>query len=180
MAGPGNTRWWPGCSAIPIRPTLCARQAIPGSPQLARTVPANLSSPDDLARIAETRTTSISPSSGRSAAERRRGRPLRGGEPTAVRSDARSRRARIEQGLRESVHDASSRADRAISNVRQRGRRDGMSIRAGEFGFPVVLKADGLAAGKGVVIAADREDAEAAITAAMTDAAIRRRGSVGW
>lgn len=32
-----------------------------------------------------------------------------------------------------------------------------------EFGFPVVLKADGLAAGKGVVIAADRLEAESAL-----------------
>ena len=50
------------------------------------------------------------------------------------------------------------------------------SIRASEFGFPVVLKADGLAAGKGVVIAADRDEAEAAITAAMTD---QRFGAAG-
>jgi phosphoribosylamine--glycine ligase len=42
-------------------------------------------------------------------------------------------------------------------------------IASGEFGFPVVLKADGLAAGKGVVVAADRAEAEAAIRAAMEE-----------
>jgi phosphoribosylamine--glycine ligase len=42
-------------------------------------------------------------------------------------------------------------------------------LRGGEFGFPIVLKADGLAAGKGVVIAGDRAEAEAAISAAMTE-----------
>lgn len=36
-----------------------------------------------------------------------------------------------------------------------------------EFGFPVVVKADGLAAGKGVVVAADRAEAERAVRAAM-------------
>ncbi len=49
-------------------------------------------------------------------------------------------------------------------------------VRSGEFGPPVVVKADGLAAGKGVVVATDRETAEAAITAAMQD---RRFGAAG-
>jgi phosphoribosylamine--glycine ligase len=49
-------------------------------------------------------------------------------------------------------------------------------IASGEFGLPVVLKADGLAAGKGVVVAADREDAEAAIHASMDE---RQFGDAG-
>ena len=50
------------------------------------------------------------------------------------------------------------------------------AVRSAEFGFPVVLKADGLAAGKGVVIAADLASAEAAIVAAMSE---RRFGASG-
>lgn len=49
-------------------------------------------------------------------------------------------------------------------------------VRSGEFGFPVVLKADGLAAGKGVVIASDVEEAEDAIRAAMVDARFGHAG----
>jgi phosphoribosylamine---glycine ligase len=45
-----------------------------------------------------------------------------------------------------------------------------------EFGYPVVIKADGLAAGKGVVIAEDRHAARAAIRDAMVD---RRFGAAG-
>src|SRR3954462_15100175 len=50
------------------------------------------------------------------------------------------------------------------------------TVRRGEFGLPVVLKADGLAAGKGVVIAADRDAAERAILEAMRD---RKFGAAG-
>jgi phosphoribosylamine--glycine ligase len=49
-------------------------------------------------------------------------------------------------------------------------------VRAGEFGSPVVLKADGLAAGKGVVVADDRATAESAVLAAMSE---RRFGASG-
>jgi len=51
------------------------------------------------------------------------------------------------------------------------------TIASGEFGFPVVLKADGLAAGKGVVVAANAADAEAAIRAAMEDAQFGAAGA---
>jgi phosphoribosylamine--glycine ligase len=42
-------------------------------------------------------------------------------------------------------------------------------IARGELGLPVVIKADGLAAGKGVVVAAHRAEADAAIRVAMED-----------
>ena len=42
-------------------------------------------------------------------------------------------------------------------------------LASGEFGFPIVIKADGLAAGKGVVVAADRSEAETAVREAMDD-----------
>ena len=45
-----------------------------------------------------------------------------------------------------------------------------------DFGFPVVVKADGLAAGKGVTVAQDRAEAEAAVRAAMVD---QQFGSAG-
>ena len=49
-------------------------------------------------------------------------------------------------------------------------------ISSGELGFPVVVKADGLAAGKGVVVAADARAAEDAVSAAMEE---RQFGDAG-
>jgi phosphoribosylamine--glycine ligase len=49
-------------------------------------------------------------------------------------------------------------------------------LESGRFSYPVVLKADGLAAGKGVVIAQDKAQAESAVRAAMVD---RRFGQAG-
>jgi phosphoribosylamine--glycine ligase len=50
------------------------------------------------------------------------------------------------------------------------------TLMSGRFGFPVVLKADGLAAGKGVVVAPDAASADAAVTAMMRE---RRFGNAG-
>jgi phosphoribosylamine--glycine ligase len=47
---------------------------------------------------------------------------------------------------------------------------------SGELGFPLVVKADGLAAGKGVVVASDRAAADAAIHSAMD---LREFGEAG-
>lgn len=50
------------------------------------------------------------------------------------------------------------------------------ALRSGEFSFPVVLKADGLAAGKGVVISPHLKDAEAHVQAMMVG---KRFGQAG-
>ena len=50
------------------------------------------------------------------------------------------------------------------------------AIRSDRFGYPVVLKADGLAAGKGVIIAADEPAAERAVCDLLVD---RRFGAAG-
>ena len=50
------------------------------------------------------------------------------------------------------------------------------AVAGDRFGFPVVVKADGLAGGKGVTVAADRAEAEAAIRTVMVD---RQFGAAG-
>lgn len=60
----------------------------------------------------------------------------------------------------------SSSADEAIE-----------AIRSGEFGDALVVKADGLAAGKGVVVADDRRVAEDAVRATMIDRMFGEAGS---
>ena len=51
------------------------------------------------------------------------------------------------------------------------------SIRSGEFGHALVVKADGLAAGKGVVVATSRAMAEEAVNAAMVDKSFGTAGA---
>jgi phosphoribosylamine--glycine ligase len=51
------------------------------------------------------------------------------------------------------------------------------SLRGGEFEFPVVLKADGLAAGKGVVIPNDLPEAEAEVHAMRVDTRFGQAGA---
>ena len=71
-------------------------------------------------------------------------------------------------------------AKHGIPTARYRVCEDSAAAQAmldrGELGYPVVVKADGLAAGKGVVIADDRPAADAAVAAAMEQ---RQFGAAG-
>jgi phosphoribosylamine--glycine ligase len=51
------------------------------------------------------------------------------------------------------------------------------AVAGDQFGFPVVVKADGLAAGKGVVVAHSRAEAEAAVRAALVEGRFGASGS---
>lgn len=154
---------------------IVAAPGNPGIARLARTVRADVSNLDALATIADREAidiTVVGPElplslgiADRFAAD---GRLLFG--PTAAAAQLESSKAFAKAFMaRHGVPTARFRtcgsADEAIAAVRSEA-----------FGFPVVLKADGLAAGKGVVIAPDRAEAESAIVAAMTD---RRFGAAG-
>lgn len=70
---------------------------------------------------------------------------------------------------RHGIPTARYRACRSAPDARQ-------VLASGELGLPLVVKADGLAAGKGVVVAADQTEAERAIHTIMED---RRFGAAG-
>jgi phosphoribosylamine--glycine ligase len=146
---------------------LCA----PGNPGIAglvRTLPADLTQTEALLDIAERESidlTVVGPelplSHGVADRFAERGRLLLG--PTQVAAQLESSKAFAKSFMaRHAVPTARFHTCDTAAEALE-------VIRANAFGFPVVIKADGLAAGKGVVIADDRAAAEAAITAAMTE-----------
>jgi phosphoribosylamine--glycine ligase len=159
----------PGVAAI-----VCA-PGNPGIAQLARTAPVDLADSSALLRLADRERadfTIVGPelplSAGvadRFAAE---GRLLFG--PTRAAAALESSKAFAKAFMaRHRVPTARFRTCESIEGARE-------VVASGELGWPVVLKADGLAAGKGVVIAEDRAAADAAALAAMTE---RRFGAAG-
>jgi phosphoribosylamine---glycine ligase len=159
----------------PDPPEIVCAPGNPGIATRARTVQAKVSSPDDLARIADAERidfTIVGPEVPLSAGVADRfaseGRLLFG--PTQAAAQLESSKAFAKEFMtRHRVPTARFRTcDQAHAATR--------TIRSGEFGFPVVLKADGLAAGKGVVVATDLAEADAAIAAAMTE---QRFGAAG-
>ena len=152
--------------------------AAPGNPgiaALARTLSADLSNPDRLIEIAARERidfTIVGPELPLSLGVRDRfardGRLLLGPALTAAQLESSKAFAKAFMA-RHGVPTARFRTCESAADALT-------AVRSGEFGLPVVLKADGLAAGKGVVIAEDRERAEGAIIAAMTE---RKFGSAG-
>jgi phosphoribosylamine--glycine ligase len=154
---------------------LVAAPGNPGISRLARTVPVNPGDVDALLALADREQidfTIVGPElplslgvADRFAAERR----LLFG-PTAAAARLESSKAFAKAFMaRHGVPTARFRTCQSLD--------DGLAVlRSGEFGLPVVLKADGLAAGKGVVIAEDDAAAEAAMVAAMGD---RKFGAAG-
>jgi phosphoribosylamine---glycine ligase len=153
---------------------LCA-PGNPGIKRLARLVPADVSRPDLLADLVEREDvdfTIVGPelplSLGLADGLAERGRLVFGPTAAAARlesSKAFAKAFMARHGVptaRFEVVDSSASATEAL--------------RSGQFGFPLVLKADGLAAGKGVVIAQDLDAAEAAVRDAMDE---RRFGDAG-
>ena len=159
----------PGVDAV-----ICA-PGNPGIASAARCLPADVSSPKELLAIAESQDvdlTVVGPelplSRGVVDAFTAVGRAIVG--PTKAAAALEWSKAFAKDFM------ARHRVPTAAFRVCESADEALATIRRGEFTFPLVLKADGLAAGKGVVIAEDAPTAEAVIGAMMID---RRFGDAG-
>ena len=159
----------PGVDAV-----ICA-PGNPGIASVARCVPADVSAPAELLAIAERQgvdLTVIGPelplSRGVVDVFTTAGRAIVG--PTKAAAALEWSKAFAKDFM------ARHRVPTAAFRVCESADEALVTIRRGEFTFPLVLKADGLAAGKGVVIAEDAATAEAVIGAMMID---RRFGDAG-
>src|SRR5260221_3062181 len=154
---------------------LVAAPGNPGIARLARTVPVNLDDLDAVSALADREQidfTVVGPEMplSRGVADRfqQDGRLLFG--PTAAAARLESSKAFAKAFMaRHFVPTARFRACESLDDALA-------VVRGGEFGVPVVIKADGLAAGKGVVVALDRAAAERAVFDAMRD---RKFGAAG-
>jgi phosphoribosylamine--glycine ligase len=159
----------------PDRHDLVISPGNPGLSGLGRLEPADLLNPDAVVRLAEAERvdlTVVGPEAplekGLADRFRAAGRPLLGpSREGALLETSKSHAKRFMERL-------------DIPTARFvvcRSAGDALGAVAGDqFGFPVVVKADGLAAGKGVTVAADRAEAEAAIRTIMVD---RQFGAAG-
>ena len=140
----------------------------PGTALLGRNVAVDLASPADMLALAERESadlTVVGPEApldhGVADLFRRAGRNIVGPSQRGAAlecSKAHAKQFMGRHGIPTARFVVCDRADDALA-----------AVAGDEFGFPVVVKADGLAAGKGVTVAADRAEAEAAVRAAMVE-----------
>jgi len=154
---------------------IVAAPGNPGMARLARTLPIDLTDLDAVLSLAEREQidfTVVGPELPLSLGLADRfidaGRLLFGPTAAAARLESSKAFAKLFMA-RHGVPTARFRVCDSFDEARDSVRRD-------ELGVPVVLKADGLAAGKGVVIAENRAAAERAITDAMRE---RKFGPAG-
>jgi phosphoribosylamine---glycine ligase len=157
-----------------VRSVVCA----PGNPGIARlvtTIPVNLNDPEALVALARNEAadlTVVGPELPLSfgVADRFVAAGLRICGPTAAAARLESSKGFAKAFMaRHGIPTARFHTSTSLEDALH-------VVRSGEFGQPVVLKADGLAAGKGVVIAEDTSAAENALVAAMHH---RRFGAAG-
>lgn len=157
-----------------VREVLCA-PGNAGIARVARTFPIDASDPQAVLTLAEREQadlTVIGPelplTHGVADLFASRGRLLLG--PTRLAAELESSKAFAKDFL------ARHRVPTAAYRVCETPEAALRVLQEGVFGYPVVIKADGLAAGKGVVIAEDRESADKTVHAMMVD---RRFGAAG-
>jgi phosphoribosylamine--glycine ligase len=147
----------------------------PGTARVARLVPADLSTPGELLALAAREhvdLTVVGPEAPleRGVADlfRAHGRAIVGPSHAASAlecSKAYAKAFMVRHDIPTARFVTCDRVDAALA-----------AVGGSEFGFPVVVKADGLAGGKGVTVAENRAEAEAAVRAAMLD---RQFGAAG-
>jgi phosphoribosylamine--glycine ligase len=157
-----------------VEAVVCA-PGNPGMVSVARLAPVDIGRPREVLALAETEgadLTVVGPevplSLGLADAFEDRGVPI--ASPSRAAAELESSKAfakdfMTRHGIPTAVYRTCESADAALAVVE-----------AGDLGFPLVVKADGLAAGKGVVVAEGRPEAEEAIRTMMLE---RRFGVAG-
>ena len=159
-------------------PEVSAVVCAPGNPGIARVsrcVPVDLESPDDVLSLADRERADLTVVGPEAPLERgvadlfrASGRPIVG--PSRAAAALECSKAYAKEFMRR--HGIPTARFVVCDRL-----GDALRVVAGsDFGFPVVVKADGLAGGKGVTVAASREEADAAVRAAMED---RQFGAAG-
>ncbi len=159
-----------------VREVLCA-PGNPGMATLGRCLPVDLGQPAQMLALSAAEgvdLTVVGPeaalATGVADAFRQAGRPIVG--PTRQAAALESSKVHAKRFMaRAGIPTAAFAVCKTLTEALE-------AVDGQRFGFPVVVKADGLAAGKGVTVASDRAEAQAAVRAAMVDRQFGEAGGI--